>query len=597
MRILQMSIQAGVLVVAIVVIRAIALNKLPKGAFLVLWGVALVRLLVPFSFSSQFSIYTFVDDALGRATASMAPTPGTAAPPVNPAIGGAEVLGTPTQAIGQQAVSIDPVMLVWIIGMVAALTFFAVVYWRNCRELRFALIIRGNGLIDEWRKGHKLLRPLTVLQSDRLTTPITVGFLRPRIILPKAMDMKDEQLLRYVLTHEYYHIRRFDAVWKLLIVFALCVHWFNPLVWVMAILINRDLEITCDEMVVRHFGADTKRAYAYSLISMAEQRSKLAPLFSGFSKNAAEERITAIMKIQKTSFVGIILALVLVLGATTVFATSALAEPPMPDTITQSEQVTGSAYERVQFMYTDDDIKMTYGIDMDTFEGRISPDGGTTWYTNNFIDTKTGLMHTFSPTDGRKVSPNKGQNWYDDFVQEGDYIICSMSIEDNSQRSTHNTAISEDGGKTWTYSADTNEWFTYEEYKAYVEQTIAMMQADVDAGETYLDSQGNPYKVTQEMVDSLQAEFTENLALLKEGKTQIARDLLFQRSVPSQEEIEGGQAREHTLMVDILGETVTFGPYDTREEAFSALEIYCNGLIAQNKMTDADYQKILDELA
>jgi beta-lactamase regulating signal transducer with metallopeptidase domain len=321
MDILQMSIQAGLLIIAIVVIRAIALNKLPKTTFLILWGVALIRLLVPFSFSSRFSAYSFVDNAFDRVSTNVMPTPATPPLPNNQIIGG--VLDAPAQTIGQQANAIDPLTVAWLIGILVAVIFFTVLFWRNYREFRFAWIIRENKLIDEWKNDHKLLRPFSVLQSDRLTTPITVGYLRPRIILPKSMNLEDEQLLRYVLTHEYYHIRRFDTVLKLLATIALCIHWFNPLVWVMVILLNRDLEITCDEMVVRHFGADTKTAYAYSLIGMAEQRSKLTPFYSGFSKNAAEERITAIMKIKKHSLIAVFISIMVVAGTTTVFATSA----------------------------------------------------------------------------------------------------------------------------------------------------------------------------------------------------------------------------------------------------------------------------------
>ena len=116
-----------------------------------------------------------------------------------------------------------------------------------------------------------------------------------------------------MLTHEFHHIKRFDALWKLLLVFAVCIHWFNPLVWVMFILANRDMELICDEMVINHFGAEKKTAYAYSLIGMAEQRKKFTSLLnSGFSKNAAEERIESIMKKSKKSIVSIIVAVVVV---------------------------------------------------------------------------------------------------------------------------------------------------------------------------------------------------------------------------------------------------------------------------------------------
>lgn len=328
MSILQMSIQAGVLIIAIVVVRAIALNRLPQNMFLALWGVVIIRLLVPLSFASRFSVYMLTGNVLEHTVTSTLHQPGPTPFPGGLQLIGLEALDIPTQTyvIGQPAFTIDPFVSVWLCGMLAAFIFFAVLYWRNCRELRFAYIVRKNRVIDEWVNTHKLKRSLSVLQMDGLTTPITAGIFRPRIILPKTMDIKDAPLTNYILTHEYYHIRRFDAVWKMLVTLVLCIHWFNPLVWVMVIMFNRDLEITCDEMVVRHFGTVTKTAYAYSLISMAEHRSKLAPFYSGFSRNAVEERITAIMKIKKHSLIMVLISVMIVAGMTAVFVTSASAQ-------------------------------------------------------------------------------------------------------------------------------------------------------------------------------------------------------------------------------------------------------------------------------
>ena len=121
------------------------------------------------------------------------------------------------------------------------------------------------------------------------------------------------------------HIRRFDSITKLVLIAVLCVHWFNPLVWAMYILANRDIELSCDEAVVRLFGENTRAAYARTLISMEETRSGLTPLCNNFNKNAIEERITAIMKMKKTSMFSLVLAVALIVGVTTVFATSAFA--------------------------------------------------------------------------------------------------------------------------------------------------------------------------------------------------------------------------------------------------------------------------------
>ncbi len=140
-------------------------------------------------------------------------------------------------------------------------------------------------------------RPILVRQSDRISAPLTYGIFRPVILMPKKMDWKNEKQLQYVLSHEYVHIYRYDTVTKLIATLALCIHWFNPFVWVMYILFNRDIELACDKSVIRQFGEKSKSAYSLMLINMEATKSGLLPFCNNFSKNAIEERITAVMKI------------------------------------------------------------------------------------------------------------------------------------------------------------------------------------------------------------------------------------------------------------------------------------------------------------
>ena len=119
------------------------------------------------------------------------------------------------------------------------------------------------------------------------------------ILLPRHLKQEDGQKLKYILQHEMVHIRRFDGAWKLAMTAALCLHWFNPLVWVMYAYMNRDLELSCDEEVLRIFGAEARKGYALTLIGMEESRHLPVPLYSGFGKNAVEERIGEIMKYKK----------------------------------------------------------------------------------------------------------------------------------------------------------------------------------------------------------------------------------------------------------------------------------------------------------
>ena len=316
-----MSLTAGVLILAIVVIRALALNRLPKSTFLLLWGVALVRLLLPFSFPSNLiSIPNLIGGLLRRV-------------PVPPVTGGKPPIGALSIELSAAlplpeapAVQTAPATLLWFFGFLVLALVFTAIAFRDHWELRTASPVTDD-FCAQWLMEHQLARRLVILQSDRIATPIAIGLFRPRILLPAQMK-RDDTVLLYVLTHEYYHIKRFDLLWKTLLVAALCLHWFNPMVWFMFLLVNRDLEISCDELVLRHFGAEARINYAYSLINMAEQRKSFHPLYNGFSKNAAEERITAIMKYKKTSILALSLTVLMVTCAFSVFAQTP--EPPEP---------------------------------------------------------------------------------------------------------------------------------------------------------------------------------------------------------------------------------------------------------------------------
>jgi len=188
--------------------------------------------------------------------------------------------------------------------------------------------------------------------------------------MPKTTDWGDEETLTYVLGHEYVHIRRFDTVTKLVLTSALCIHWFNPMVWIMYVLANRDIELSCDEAVIHGFGERTKSAYAMTLIRMEEMRSGLSPLCNHFSKNAIEERIVAIMKIKRASLVGLFAAIGLVVGVTMAFATSAQAA----ETSCAGKNDTANIAQTV----TGDDTVMSY---TDPADGKTyySMDEGKTW--------------------------------------------------------------------------------------------------------------------------------------------------------------------------------------------------------------------------
>lgn len=318
MAILTMSLKASILILAVVIIRALALYRLPKRTFPALWGLVLYRLLVPFSIPSRLSIYS----------AKMLKT---AFEGMNPSIAAPEVAAIPDAitvpdmispaSTDTAAVFLSPVEAVWLIGLAAFAVYFLASHLRRRRDYMTTLPI-DREFVSKWVHEHPLRREVKIRQSDKIAAALTYGTWKPVVLLPKTTDWTDETKLNYILTHEYVHIRRFDIIFKWLLAAALCVHWFNPLVWVMYILSNRDIELSCDETVVRTLGEGMKSSYALTLIGLEEKRTGPTPLVNNFSKNAIEERIVSIMKMKKSSLTGIILACALIIGTAGVFATN-----------------------------------------------------------------------------------------------------------------------------------------------------------------------------------------------------------------------------------------------------------------------------------
>ena len=329
MSLIQMSTSGAVMILAVLLIRFAAVNRLPKKLFILLWEAALLRLLLPFSIPSVFSIYTAVRRVMTRSVIGW-----------NGAVQSAQGTGIPQGAgtalpvpenmastlleieLTESAGTLSIWTILWLTGVCICAVFFVTAYLRCRREFEMSLPVHHD-FSARWLKEHPLRRRVQLRQSDRIKTPLTYGVLKPVILLPKETDWNDSRQLSYVLLHEQIHIRRLDSLRKLVMTAALCIHWFNPFVWLMYILFNRDMELVCDEAVVHACGRRSRSAYARTLISMEERKSPALPLCNSFSRSAVKERVTAVMKTKKmTLWLGIVC--VVILAAVVVFlATSA----------------------------------------------------------------------------------------------------------------------------------------------------------------------------------------------------------------------------------------------------------------------------------
>lgn len=425
MSLLHMSFAGAVMILAVTVIRALVIYRVPKKTFMVLWGITLARLLIPFSAPSAFSIYTF----LGKKEPIISNVEDTAVTTLGPAIQEGQMTTAPNY-ISHSEVAVPIWPIIWAIGALICAVVFSITYWKCYKEFQTSLPI-DNDFTRNWLSSHHIKRSIQIRQSELVSAPLTFGILRPVILMPKTTDWNDEKTLQYVLAHEFVHIRRFDTITKLILLIALCVHWFNPFVWVMYVLANRDIELSCDETVLHLFGENTKASYARTLIGMEEIKSGITPLCNNFSKNALEERMTAIMKTKKSTVLSIALAVLIVAGTATAFATSAKVED---DKANSTTLMAG--------------IEKTYTID------------GKTYY--EFWDGTT--------------------------MEESEYLK--------------------------KYPMPEVEWWTYEEYKEWLDNEKKELQSMLGSTGSI---NGEKFTWTQEKIDEAIAMYEEILQEIKDG--------------------------------------------------------------------------------
>ena len=548
MKLLQMSLAGGVMILVITVIRALAIERLPKKTFLALWAAALARLLAPVSLPSALSIYSL----LARRAPAAAEWTAVPALPDLPVAAETAAAAAAQQTASAPAAQPPVWTIVWAVGAAVCAVVFAVAYGRCCREFRASFPVESE-VTRRWLQSHPLRRTIAIRQSGRISSPLTFGVLRPVILMPKKTDWTDETALRYVLEHEFVHIQRFDVLSKLLLIAAVCVHWFNPLVWVMYVLANRDLELSCDETVLRRFGGDVRAAYARVLIRMEAARGGFAPLCNHFGKNAIEERITAIMKTKRITIVSLGLAALLVAGTVTVFATSAqggtsgtpaktagaFAEenaafagsggtavesgvPLQPDT---DYTAAGISSEGRLWYYAGQPVAMIYDDDGGIYMDEEAAGGGYLHVRRDSAGVISGV-DVLTKEQFRELE-DRSMNAASDTTYEESTLMSYVDPADGR------TYYSFDGGKTFEPLTDAEfearfptpdvVWWTYDEYKAWLDNEKVELQS-------LLGQTDGDYTWTQQKID-------ETIALYESILKDIQNGVLYSKTVDGSNDV------------------------------------------------------------
>ena len=293
--VLNMSLTASYVALVVIIIRML-LGKSPKIFSYVIWAVVWFRLVCPVSFESPLSLVPIkspipydittstnpmvrfglrsVDNVLNQSIKSSVPT-------VNPAA-----------SVNPMGVVMEIAAVIWLLGIAVILCYSIVSYFRLKIRLSTATLFKDN-----------------IFETDRIKTPFVLGFIRPKIFIPTGLAQKE---LDYILKHEQVHIKRKDYIIKPMAFLAVVLHWFNPLIWLCYFLMSKDMEMSCDESVIKQSREDIRASYSHSLLSLsAKQSGFLIPL--AFGESNIKSRIKNVLNYKKPVFWIVFIAVVLVI--------------------------------------------------------------------------------------------------------------------------------------------------------------------------------------------------------------------------------------------------------------------------------------------
>ncbi len=291
LKIVNMSISASWLILALPVLRLV-LKKAPKWVFVLLWGFVAVRLLCPFGIESVLSLIPSTETISPGIMLDRTPEISTGVAPldrvVNPVISEA-FAPEPIVSANPLQILIPVAANLWLLG-VLVMALYTAVSWRQLRRrVDTAIRYRDN-----------------IFQSESVDSPFVLGIYKPKIYLPFAMDAQD---MEQVIAHEQAHIRRKDHWWKPLGFLLLTLHWFNPLAWLAYVLFCRDMELACDEKVIRDMGGEQRADYTQALVACSVNRRGVAACPLAFGEVGVKARVKSVLHYKKPARWGIALAL------------------------------------------------------------------------------------------------------------------------------------------------------------------------------------------------------------------------------------------------------------------------------------------------
>lgn len=335
LKLLNLSITASWLILAVLCIRLL-FRKIPKWITCLLWGVVAIRLIFPFSIESAFSLQLSAEPIRTSIMVEGELIP--YVPSVNSNIGVVENTVNPLLAEAfayQETESVAPLQIateiagsVWLSGMVVLLIFALVSMIKLRLRVREAVRYKENIYI-----------------CDAVKSPFILGIIKPRIYLSSALS---EEEMDYIIAHERAHLKRKDHLWKPFGYLLLCIYWFNPLCWIAYIMLCKDIELACDEKVIKDMSFGDKKEYSRVLLFCATQRHLVMACPLAFGEVGVKERVKTVLNYKKPTFWITIAAIVVCAIVAICFLTNPAKEYQI--------RITIPAGSETGFYYSDEEI-------------------------------------------------------------------------------------------------------------------------------------------------------------------------------------------------------------------------------------------------
>ncbi len=425
-KILNMSISASWLMLAVILIRLV-LKKAPKWSICLLWGIVALRLVIPFSLESIYSLIPSNEVIPENITEAIAPHINSGIVYVDAAINPVMQANLSPQ-IGDSANPMQTVVyaasLIWCIGVSICLLYGLASYVVLKMKVQASKKVMGN-----------------VYACDEVKSPFILGVLHPVIYIPSGMDSK---ILDYVTDHENAHLKRGDHFWKPLGFIILSVYWFNPLCWVAYLLLCRDIEYACDEKVIRDKDSEYTNSYSQALLDCSVHRKIIAACPLAFGETGVKSRIKNVLNYKKPAFWIIIVAIIATIVVSVCFLTNPKIKENKSETAEiASEQVPVSAnLEDIR-----DEVEMIGDIDHNGVQDQII-----------FRETEEEESYLFSwdlEFNGEKIYHGEnvlpchfGEVWYLDLDEDGsEEIFINVYPAVNSMPLTQYVALKKEGSK------------------------------------------------------------------------------------------------------------------------------------------------------